>query len=110
MTTLDRWRPAGSSSDGSDTDVTRADRDTERLFDIERLERSPLGDYCRIVDDLAADIGASVDWDSTTLSAPDLGDHVPVWRVGALADPAAPHPNAARGVGGGADPPNDGHP
>ena len=68
--------PAGSRPDKRDTDVTRADRDTERL-DIEYPERLPKGSYCGLVDDLAADIGATVDWESATVVAPRLDEILP---------------------------------
>ena len=108
QTTLDYRRPAGSCSDGRDTDATRADRDTERLVDIEYAEHLPRGFYRRLVDDLAADIRASGDWDTATLSAPHLvppPSNLPVRRVGVLADPMAPHDDPEKGVGGGAAPP-----
>jgi hypothetical protein len=55
--------------------AARAERpggERERLFDVERPDRLPRGTYCKIVDDLAADIGATVDWDTSTVSAPDF--------------------------------------
>ena len=55
--------------------AARAERpggERERLVDIERPERLPRGAYCKIVDDLAADIGATIDWDTATVRAPDL--------------------------------------
>ncbi len=68
---LDRRRPAGSSSDDRDTDVTRSDMDRERLVDIEAPDHLPQASYRRLVDDLAADIGVAVDWNRATVSAPD---------------------------------------
>jgi hypothetical protein len=50
--------------------VERPGGERERLFDVERPDRLPRGAYCKIVDDLAADIGATVDWESDTVSAP----------------------------------------
>ena len=44
--------------------------DRERL-DLERPEVLPRGSYVTIVDRLAADIGATVDWDSSIVTLPD---------------------------------------
>ena len=64
--------PRDADDEGKAARVERPGGERERLFDIERPDRLPRGAYCKIVDDLAADIGATVDWDSATVSAPDL--------------------------------------
>jgi hypothetical protein len=61
-----------TDDEGRAARVERPGGERERLFDVERRDRLPRGAYCKIVDDLAADIGATVDWDSATVSAPDL--------------------------------------
>ena len=61
-----------ADDEGKAARVERPGGERERLFDIERPDRLPRGAYCKIVDDLAADIGATVDWDSATVSKPDL--------------------------------------
>ena len=64
--------PRDADDEGKAARVERPGGERERLFDVERPERLPRGAYCKIVDDLAADIGATVDWDSSTVSKPDL--------------------------------------
>jgi hypothetical protein len=59
-----------ADSEGQSVLVERSGGERERLVDIEVPERLPRGSYCRLVDDLAADIGATVDWDEATVSAP----------------------------------------
>jgi hypothetical protein len=58
--------------EGKAARVERPGGERERLFDVERPDRLPRGAYCKIVDDLAADIGATIDWDTATVSAPEL--------------------------------------
>jgi hypothetical protein len=58
--------------EGKAARLERPGGERERLFDVERPDRLPRGTYCKIVDDLAADIGAKIDWTSDTVSAPDL--------------------------------------
>ncbi len=74
---LDRRRPAGSRSDDRALDLDRRERDSERLYDVERLDRLPGGGFRHVVDQLAADIGAAVDWDAAAVTAPDLCDIAP---------------------------------
>ena len=69
-----------TDDEGRAARVERPGGERERLFDVERPERLPRGAYCKIVDDLAADIGASVDWDSSTVSVPDVVRHDPERR------------------------------
>jgi hypothetical protein len=64
--------PRDADDEGKAARVERPGGERERLFDIERPERLPRGAYCKIVDDLAADVGATVDWDASTVSKPDL--------------------------------------
>ena len=66
-----------ADDEGQAARVERPGGDRERLFDIEHPERLPKGSYTGLVDDLAADIGVRVDWDTSTLSAPELGVIVP---------------------------------
>jgi hypothetical protein len=61
-----------ADDEGRAARVERPGGERERLFDVERPDRLPRGAYCKIVDDLAADIGATVDWDSDTVVAPDI--------------------------------------
>jgi hypothetical protein len=64
--------PRDADDEGKAARVERPGGECERLFDIERPERLPRGAYCKIVDDLAADVGATVDWDASTVSKPAL--------------------------------------
>ena len=67
--------PRDTDDEGRAARVERPGGERERLFDVERPERLPRGAYCKIVDDLAADVGAIVDWDASRVSAPDLVRH-----------------------------------
>jgi hypothetical protein len=80
-----------ADDEGQAARVERPGGERERLFDIEASERLPRGAYCRVVDDLAADVGTSVDWDSATMSAPDLGDIVRP-RTGVRREPRSEPP------------------
>ncbi len=64
--------PRDADDEGKTARVERPGGERERLFDVERPDRLPRGAYCKIVDDLAADIGATVDWESDTVRAPNL--------------------------------------
>jgi hypothetical protein len=64
--------PRDADDEGRAARVERPGGERERLFDIERPDRLPRGAYCKIVDDLAADIGATVDWESDTVSKPGV--------------------------------------
>ncbi len=64
--------PRDIDDEGKAARVERPGGERERLFDVERPDRLPRGAYCKIVDDLAADIEATVDWESDTVSKPDL--------------------------------------
>jgi hypothetical protein len=61
-----------ADDEGKAARVELPDGERERLVEFERPDRLPRGAYCKIGDDLAADIGATVDWDSATVSKPDL--------------------------------------
>jgi hypothetical protein len=56
--------------EGNAARVERPGGERERLFDVERPDRLPRGAYCKIVDDLAAAVGATVDWETATVRAP----------------------------------------
>jgi hypothetical protein len=71
-TALERARPINASSPERDAD--RHDSETERLVDIERPDVLPRVPPRQIVDRVSRDIGASADWDTSTLRAPDLAD------------------------------------
>ena len=64
--------PRDADDEGKAARVERPGGERERLFDIERPERLPRGAYCKIVDDLAADIGAAVDWSASKIVPPPL--------------------------------------
>ncbi len=63
-----------ADSEGKAAGVERPGGERERLVDIEHADRLPKGSYCRLVDNLAADAEASVDWETTTVSAQGRGD------------------------------------
>ncbi len=80
-----------ANTEGVAAHLERPGAERERLFEIEQAERLPRGSYCRLVHNLAADIGAVVDWETTTVSAPNLRDIAPpAYRAAPVPPPDPP--------------------